>query len=696
MNEVFATYLDFELEIGPGRGREYPVAVTHSPVGEAQGTMRFPYDELALHKRLVVLQNALLVPGGGLHGSLSPEELVVRDFGRDLFDALFTGEVRACYEHSMAQARREDKGMRLKLSFQPSDLAALPWEILYDPRQAEYICMTRNTPLARYLELPRTIPPLNLDLPLRILSVIASPKDLELREVAREMDRLETALHSLQTRGLVELTWLEDRTWRHLQDVMGDTAWHVFHFLSRGGVPGKDRLGDQGFLALTDEEGETHRLSPADLARLLADHPSLRVVLLDARDSDGGGSLRNVFGSTATRMVRGGIPAVLAIPYEITNAAANPLFRAFYEALAVGMPVDVAAAVARKAIGLAVDNTVGWGAPALYMGPPDGLVFDPAGGLGAVEEEVAEEPVPAPVQPETVVAPVLVVEPEPTPAEAVEPEPAPVAPPQEAEELPPAQRPERVIPLRSPQPIEPELVLIPAGEFLMGSDPAKDGRAYDAEQPQHGVYLPEYHIARTPVTNAQYAAFVEATGHKVPKGWVDGKPRDGQEDFPVVYVSWRDAMAYCKWLSEKSGQACRLPSEAEWEKAARGTDGEIYPWGNVWDPVRCNSTESGPDDATAVIAYPKGASPYGILDMAGNVWEWTGSLYRPYPYDPNDGREDPNRLDGERALRGGAYYSSARRVRCAYRDSGDVDDWRGNYGFRVCVPSRAVSPPDST
>jgi hypothetical protein len=211
MNEVFATYLDFELEIGPGRGREYPVAVTHSPVGEAQGTMRFPYDELALHKRLVVLQNALLVPGGGLHGSLSPEELVVRDFGRDLFDALFTGEVRACYEHSMAQARREDKGMRLKLSFQPSDLAALPWEILYDPRQAEYICMTRNTPLARYLELPRTIPPLNLDLPLRILSVIASPKDLELREVAREMDRLETALHSLQTRGLVELTWLEDR-----------------------------------------------------------------------------------------------------------------------------------------------------------------------------------------------------------------------------------------------------------------------------------------------------------------------------------------------------------------------------------------------------------------------------------------------------------------------------------------------------
>jgi formylglycine-generating enzyme required for sulfatase activity len=249
-----------------------------------------------------------------------------------------------------------------------------------------------------------------------------------------------------------------------------------------------------------------------------------------------------------------------------------------------------------------------------------------------------------------------------------------------------------VIPLRRPQPLEPELVLIPAGEFLMGSDLAHDGRAYDAELPQHSVYLPEYRIGRTPVTNAQYAAFVEATGHKPPKGWVEGKPAEGREDFPVVYVSWRDAMAYCKWLSKKTGQACRLPTEAEWEKGARGTDGEIYPWGNEWDPDRCNSTEGGPDDATVVVAYPKGASPYGLLDMAGNVWEWTASLYRPYPYDPKDGREDLRRLDEERALRGGAYYSSARRVRCAYRDSGDVDDWRGNYGFRVCVPSLSGSP----
>ncbi len=736
MNEMFVIYLNFELEVGRGRGRQYPVAVTHSPVGEAQSTMRFPYDELALQKRLVVVRNALLGADLGPGSqSLSPEELVVRDFGRDLFDALFTGEVRHCYEQSIEQARREDKGIRLKLRFQAPDLAALPWEFLYDPRQAEYICLSRNTSLVRYLEPPRAITPLDLSPPLRVLGMIAGPGGPESPDVAREKEQVEKALQSLRVRGLVELTWLESPTRHHLQEAMQHGDWHVFHFLGQGDFSRRDRLGDKSDVAPAGEESDIRWLSAADLPRLLANHRSLRVVLLNAREGarvaqpHDGALLRNFFSSTAALLVRQGTSAVLTVPYEISDETEIRLFRVFYEALALGIPVDAAVVGARKAINSTVANVVEWGAPVLFIGSPDGLVFRPTGGLDTVQAETTEEPLPADVELETsaeVLEPVepetsaQVPEPEPAPAPAVpsqeaeepsreprpepapvpavppqeaeeppreprpEPAPAPAVPPQEAEEPPREPRPKPKTPIRTPQPIEPELVLIPAGEFLMGSDPEKDQHAYEAEQPQHRVYLPDYHIARTPITNGQYTAFVEASGYDAPNHWVDGKPPDDKEDYPVVYISWYDATAYCRWLSEKKGRTYRLPSEAEWEKAARGTDGRIYPWGDVWDPGRCNSKEGGPDDVTLVDAYPDGASPHGILDMAGNVWEWTGSLYQPYPYDPNDGREDP-RLGGKRVLRGGVFYSTARRVRCAYRDSGHPDRWRGSYGFRVVL-----------
>jgi formylglycine-generating enzyme required for sulfatase activity len=259
------------------------------------------------------------------------------------------------------------------------------------------------------------------------------------------------------------------------------------------------------------------------------------------------------------------------------------------------------------------------------------------------------------------------------------------------------------------KPFEPELVLIPAGEFLMGSDPQKDEDADDFdEQPQHRVYLPDYYMAKTPVTNAQYAAFVEAAGYTPPPEWTDRKPRQGEEDHPMVLANWYDALAYCKWLTQVTGRTYWLPSEAEWEKAARGTDGRIYPWGNEWDAQRCNSYESRNRNTTPVRAYPQGASPYGLLDMAGNVWEWTTSLWghstggrsKPelqfgYPYDPKDGRENLEAGDDMlRAVRGGSWRSKRFRVRCASR-SADVPvghDW--GVGFRLVVsPTRPLPNP---
>jgi len=217
---------------------------------------------------------------------------------------------------------------------------------------------------------------------------------------------------------------------------------------------------------------------------------------------------------------------------------------------------------------------------------------------------------------------------------------------------------------------EDEFAEVPAGEFWMG------------DENKCRVYLDQFQISRVPVTNAQYRLFVEATKHKPPGHWDgDRVPRD-LAGHPVVDVTWHDALAYCRWLSEVTGKTIMLPSEAQWEKAARGTDGRTYPWGNRWVAERCNSAESGKKNTTPVWAYPEGASPYGLLDMAGNVWEWTRSLSKSYPYDPVDGREDLE-AEGARVLRGGSFLNVSRSVRCAVRVRYYPGDWFRDGGFRV-------------
>ncbi len=265
------------------------------------------------------------------------------------------------------------------------------------------------------------------------------------------------------------------------------------------------------------------------------------------------------------------------------------------------------------------------------------------------------------------------------------------------------------------QPFEPELILIPAGEFLMGSDPEKDKNAQDDEQPQHRLYLPDFYIAKTPVTNAQFAAFVKASGYRTTaeeqgEGWawtgqkwdtVKGAnwqhPRGPQSDItaksdhPVVQVSWHDAVAYCRWLARATGRPYRLPTEAEWEKAARGpelAEGRIYPWGNKWETGRCNSDEAGVGDTSPVGAYPNGASPYGVLDMAGNVWEWCATKWqKAYPYEVKEDEWMGDYLAGTdgRVLRGGSWFNLS-LARCAYRYGFSPGGRFSVSGFRLVSP----------
>jgi formylglycine-generating enzyme required for sulfatase activity/energy-coupling factor transporter ATP-binding protein EcfA2 len=233
---------------------------------------------------------------------------------------------------------------------------------------------------------------------------------------------------------------------------------------------------------------------------------------------------------------------------------------------------------------------------------------------------------------------------------------------------------------------EPEWVEIPAGEFTMGSE-----QGTGDEKPVHRVDLPTYAIARVPITNAQYRLFVEATDHQPPKHWPDGRIPKDLESHPVVEVTWHDAIAYCQWLSQVTGKTITLPSEAEWEKAARGDkDTRDYPWGDTFDRLRCNTSELGIGTTTPVGIFPDGASPYGVLDMSGNVWEWTRSISANYPYQPNDDREALTG-DGRRVVRGGSFYYGRNDARAAYRSFTSPGARIGSSGFRVGLVLRSPS-----
>jgi formylglycine-generating enzyme required for sulfatase activity len=233
-----------------------------------------------------------------------------------------------------------------------------------------------------------------------------------------------------------------------------------------------------------------------------------------------------------------------------------------------------------------------------------------------------------------------------------------------------------------------ELILIPAGDFSMGSS-----RGAKDEAPLHKVYVDAFYIAKYPITNARYERFVEAIGHSPLPHWRGPTIPTEKEDYPVVNVTWYESCAYCQWLAEETGQVARLPTEAEWEKAARGTDMRLYPWGAQFDVDKCNVLDSGLRRPTPVGQYsPQGDSPYGVCEMSGNVWEWTHSIYKPYPYRADDGREDPE-AEGPRVLRGGSFGSGRdfARVSSRFAYQPDEHSFYGDNGFRiVMISSRRV------
>lgn len=356
---------DFDIEIGPAADGRYPVAVLNSPSGQARAAMDFPWGPAELAARLAGLEDAVL--GGSAAAGQD-----ARTFGSQLFDALLTGEVRTVYDRSRQAVAAPGEGLRLKLRVNAPELATVPWEFLYDPRAGEFLALSRLTPIVRYLELPLGEQTLAVKPPLRILAMVAGPDGAPPLDVAREKARLEQAVQPLQAAGQVELVWLEGQTWRSLQAAMQAGPWHVFHFVGHAAF---DSRGGEGILLLAGDDGRAAPVSSSQLAGLLADHRTLRLAVLNACEG-ARGSEQSRFSSIAAGLVRRGLPAVLAMQYEISDRAAIEFTASFYGALAAGLPIDAAVSEARKAIDLALSGSLEWGTPLLTMRTPDGVLWD--------------------------------------------------------------------------------------------------------------------------------------------------------------------------------------------------------------------------------------------------------------------------------------------------------------------------------
>ena len=296
-------------------------------------------------------------------------------------------------------------------------------------------------------------------------------------------------------------------------------------------------------------------------------------------------------------------------------------------------------------------------------------------------EKAAQQPSPTPAPVAGGGSPTAAALPAATPTSPkVLPTPTPVPPPPTPTPLPTATLAPTPAEIEAAAPAEPTplpvtdiMVDIPAGPFSMGSATGKENEA-----PPHEVDLPAFQIDKFEVTNADFAQFIQATGYQTDaekegrsKNWQSAA--EGKANHPVVFVSWNDAAAYCAWVSK------RLPGEAEWEKAARGTEGWSYPWGNEWDPAKANVKETGLRGTAVVGSFGAGASPYGVEDMAGNVWEWTADWYEAYP-----GSSYQSDYFGQkfRVLRGGGWFEEAESVRTTARNANSDIAANDDIGFR--------------
>lgn len=574
---------------------------------------------------------------------------MAEEIGFKLFAAIFSGEVQSFWCLGLRQAQQEGRGLRLRLFVRDPEASRWPWEYLFDP-QRRFLALSVKTPILRYLELPTPPRSLRVDLPLRILAVTAEPSGYTRLDVEEEWRGLKKALKDLEKRGEVALERLEKVTLDGLLSKLQE-PFHILHFIGHGTFASHQSQG-----TLLFEDGP---VTGGDLSTILRDHDSLRLVILNACEG-ARGSRMDRFSGVAQSLIQGGIPAVIAMQFRVTDRAAIAFAGSFYQELARGIPVDAALAGARKAM-FSRRHVVEWGTPVLFSRSPDGDLFG-----------LPERPLPQPAWLRVAMLIALLLVGTVTFDAAlgwvdltVE-EPRPEPPPSESSPSPPS-----VLGCPPSKLLGLEFVRIEPAVFVMESKRRLSGkkRVYEVE-----ITRP-YCISATEVTQEQWKKVMHynPSAHK------------GLENLPVENVSHNDVEKFAAELNLlEPGPQYRLPTEAQWQYPAQAGTGQPYSFGKAPDELphygNCLGTNDKFDGPAPVKLFKP--NRWGLYDMHGNVSEWVRDWEGKYPLGRYSDPEGP-RTGERRVRRGGSWKILAKNCTATKRNSSAPDRGSDDTGFRL-------------
>ena len=366
-NEI--EYLDFEISVQKAGENEYLVRA-QSGDGEAEVRFISPFNEDKRALIAATLTKVALRSAAKVRSSSAPEVRKMKDVGAVLFEHAITGPVREFYYKCQGQADQQGKGIRWRLSLD-SSVDDLPWEFMY--LQDEFLALNPRSPVVRYIKGAARVAPLKAEHPLRLLVVIASPSDEIPLDSSAEKERIVAALQPLTRQGMIEVSYLEGPdTWERLLEELLPNRTHILHFIGHGAF---DEDMGEGVLVMEDSDGRAMRINSERLRYLVQGKSRLRLVVLNSC-SGTEGSDAQPFSSMAAGLVRSGVPAVIAMQFEISDNAARKIAQTFYTSLALNLPVDAALTEARRKIFLSDIDSLEWATPILYMQVPNGKLFE--------------------------------------------------------------------------------------------------------------------------------------------------------------------------------------------------------------------------------------------------------------------------------------------------------------------------------